>query len=93
MKFIGRYWWEPESKAQEEALRRFRETGGQPPAGVRLLGRWTRADFMGGVVLLESDDAKALTEFSLRWSDVMNLELVPVLEDQELVEALEKAGR
>jgi hypothetical protein len=93
MKFICYFSWEPDSEQQAEAIRRFRATGGQPPAGAKLLGRWIRADFTGGVVLLESDDAKALTGFSMIWSDTMELEIVPVLEDQELLEVLTKAGR
>jgi hypothetical protein len=42
---------------------------------------------------VESDDSKALTEFSLMWSDLMELEITPVLEDQELLEVLTRAGR
>lgn len=93
MKFICRYSWVPDGQTQDEAIRRFRETGGQPPAGAKLLGRWTQADFMGGYVLLETDDAKALTQFSLMWSDLMELEIIPVLDDQELVDVLAKAGK
>jgi hypothetical protein len=93
MKFICHFSWGPDKENQAEAIRRFRATGGQPPAGARLLGRWTRADFMGGVVLLESDDPKALTEFSLMWSDLMELEVVPVLDDQELLEVLTRVGK
>ena len=93
MRFLCHFSWGPDRETQDEAIRRFRATGGQPPAGVKLLGRWTRADFSGGVVLLESDDPKAITQFSLMWSDLMELEVVPVLEDQELLEVLTRAGR
>jgi hypothetical protein len=93
MKFLCHFAWGADRENQDEAIRRFRATGGQPPAGAKLLGRWIRADFTGGVVLLESDDPKALTEFSLMWSDLMELEIVPVLEDQELLEVLTRAGR
>ncbi len=93
MKHLCYFSWDTDTAKQMEAIRRFRATGGQPPAPAQLLGRWIRADFMGGVVLLESDDAKALTEFALMWSDVMKLEIVPVVEDQELVEVLNRAGK
>ena len=93
MKYICDFSWEPNTQNQTEAIRRFKETGGQPPQGARLLGRWIRVDFMGGVVLLESEDPKALTEFSLMWSDVMELKIVPVLEDQEFMEVLTRAGK
>ncbi len=93
MKFLCYFNWQPDNETQAAAIRRFRETGGQPPAGTKLLGRWIRADFSGGIVLLETTDAKALTEFSLMWSDLMELEVVPVLDDHELLEALNRAGR
>jgi hypothetical protein len=93
MKFLCHFAWGADRQNQDEAIQRFRATGGQPPAGVKLLGRWTRADFTGGVVLVESDDSKALTGFALMWSDLMELEIVPVLEDQELLEVLTRAGR
>ena len=63
---------------------RFLKTGGQPPKGATLLGRWTRADFSGGYVLLDSDDPKAMAEFALGWSDLMHLSASPVVEDADL---------
>jgi hypothetical protein len=54
------------------------------------LGRWTAADFSGGFDLLESDDVKALTEFALMWSDLMELKIVPVAEDADLTEVLKR---
>src|SRR5258705_528448 len=79
--------------ARTEGIERFRTTGGLPPKGATLLGRWTRADFSGGFDLLESDDAQALAEFSLMWSDLMDLRIFPVLEDQPLAEVLERVGK
>jgi Protein of unknown function (DUF3303) len=76
---------------RDAAIARFLATGGQPPPGVRLLGRWTQLDLCGGVVLLESEDAQALTAFAHAWSDVVELSLVPVLEDQALAEVLKRA--
>jgi Protein of unknown function (DUF3303) len=88
MKFMLTFTIKPETKARDQAIARFQATGGQPPRGVKLLGRWTAADFSGGFVLLEGDDAKALTEFALMWSDLTELKIVPVLEDAELGEVL-----
>ncbi len=81
------------AERRDEAISRFKKTGGQPPKGARLLGRWTAADFSSGFDLLESDDATALTEFALMWSDLMDLRLVPVVEDGELAETLQRSGR
>ena len=42
---------------------------------------------------MESEDAGALTEFALQWSDVLMLRLVPVVEDTALQAVLQRAGR
>lgn len=91
MKFMLTFTIAPE--ARDEAIDRFQTTGGEPPQGVQLLGRWTAADFSGGFDLLESDDGKALTELSLMWSDLMELTIIPVVEDAELTDVLKRAGK
>ena len=92
MKFLVTYSFEPDKEKRDEAIARFQRTGGLPPAGAKLLGRWTYTDFSGGVLLLESDDAKVLTEFALAWSDILSLNTAPVLEDQEMAELLQHLG-
>ena len=91
MKFMLTFTFKPEGR--DEAISRFKKTGGQPPKGAKLLGRWTAADFSGGFDLLESDSAAALTEFALMWSDLMALRIVPVVEDGELAETLQRASK
>ena len=88
MNFMLTYKFEPHTRNQ--AIARFRATGGQTPKGVQLLGRWTTADLHGGFALLESYDIKALVEFTLGWSDLMELEIVPLIEDVELREVLDR---
>jgi hypothetical protein len=91
MKFMLTFTIKPETKGRDEAIARFKKTGGQPPKGATLIGRWTAADFSGGYVLLESESVAALTEFSLMWSDLMEMRIVPVLEDASLAEVLGRA--
>jgi len=93
MKFMLTFAIKPEIKGRDEAIARFKKTGGQPPKGAKLIGRWTCADFSGGFDLIESDDATALTEFALMWSDLMELRLVPVIEDAQLGEVLGRMGK
>lgn len=93
MKFMLTFSINPVTKGRDEAIARFKKTGGQPPAGAKLLGRWTATDFSGGFVLLEGEDAKALTEFALMWSDLMELKIVPVLEDAELGPLLQRVTK
>ena len=47
-------------------------------------------DGSGGFALIESDDAKALTEFALAWHDLMGLEMVPVVDDSDLSEVFQR---
>jgi hypothetical protein len=93
MKFMLTFSWTPDTNTRDEAIARFRKTGGQPPKGAKMLGRWTRADFSGGFDLLESDDPQALAEFALTWSDLMQLTIVPVLEDEQLSQVLQRLGK
>jgi hypothetical protein len=86
MKFIVTFAITPESR--NAAIARFKATGGPTPPGATLLGRWTRADFSGGYVLVESDDVKAVIEFALMWNDLIEIDVVPVLEDAALAEVL-----
>ena len=85
--------WKPDTKTRDEGIARFRKTGGLPPKGAKLLGRWTRADFSGGFDLLETDDSQALAEFALMWSDLMELTIVPAVEDEKLAEVLQRIGK
>jgi len=93
MKFMLTFTWAPNTQSRAEAIERFQNTGGLPPAGVKLLGRWTRADLNGGFDLLETDDVKALTEFAYMWSDLMQLDIAPIVEDAELGEVFGRALR
>lgn len=90
MKFILTFTLPPETR--DEAIARFLETGGPPPPAVTLLGRWTQLDLCGGFVLLESADPQALAAFAYAWSDVLELTLAPVLEDQDLADVLKRAS-
>lgn len=92
MKFMQTYTIPSHKEKRNEAIARFLKTGGQPPKGAKLLGRWTRADFSGGFDLLESDDPKTLAEFALMWSDLMELTITPVLEDHDLSDVLQRIG-
>jgi hypothetical protein len=83
--------WSPDAKVRAEAIDRFQKNRGLATAGMKLLGRWTRADLSGGFDLLETDDPRKLTEFAYAWSDLMDLEITPVLDDHELKDALQAA--
>jgi hypothetical protein len=91
MKFVMTFTWTPDTDTRAEAIARFQQNGGVPPDGVTLLGRWTRADLSGGFGLFETDDPKKLAQFAYMWNDLMQLALVPVIEDEALASVLAQA--
>jgi hypothetical protein len=93
MKFMVTFDWAPDAAKRSEGIARFQKTGGLPPEGAKLLGRWTRADMSGGYDLIESDDPQSIAQFSLAWGDLMDLKVYPVLDDDALTQALNRAER
>jgi hypothetical protein len=70
------------------AVARFLETGGGPPKGVKMLGRWHGAGV--GFALAESKDGKALYEWTSEWSDQLDFTVHPVVEDRESAAVLRR---
>jgi hypothetical protein len=54
------------------------------PTGVTIRGRWHNADLSGGFILIECNDAVAAYTHAAQWADLMDLSIVPVLEDAEV---------
>lgn len=80
MKFIVTWNIPKASVATSEA--RFVATGAQPPAGVKMIGRWHGMSG-GGVLIAETDDAKALYAWLAYWNDLLEFKTTPCLEDAE----------
>jgi hypothetical protein len=73
--------WKTPSGNRDKALERFLKTGGSPPAGIKLIGRWHSVTQGRGVVISETDDAELIAKWCLEWSDLLEFEVVPVLDD------------
>ncbi|HEX8712617.1 MAG TPA: DUF3303 family protein [Terracidiphilus sp.] len=80
MKFIVK-WTIPKASvlATEQ---RFLKGGGAPPAGVTMIGRWHGMSG-GGVLIAETDDAKALYTWLGSWNDLLEFETTPCVEDAD----------
>ncbi len=89
MKFIVQ--WEGPPSAQQPAIERFMKTGGLPPSGIKLLGRWHTIGELGGVAIAESDDTRAMAAWMIEWGDVFSFKVTPALTDEELGAALAAA--
>ncbi len=80
--------WSVTPERQKQATARFLETEGQPPDGVKMLGRWHAPGM--GFTLAETNDAKALHEWTARWLDLLKFVITPVIEDEEAAEVMKK---
>ncbi len=74
-----------------EAVSRFLAGKATPGPGIKMLGRWHKSDASGGYALFESDNPAAAYEFSIYWSDVLDLHSNVVIEDAEAGPAMAKA--
>ncbi len=89
MKFVST--WSLRTDTYHEATARFLKSGALPPEGIKTIGRWHYADGSGGVHVLECDDAQLLADFAAQWSDVLEIDIRPVVEDAQVGAALMKA--
>ena len=51
--------------------------------GVKLIGRWHDLGAVGGWLICESDDISAVQSWALNWNGVLNMEVRPVVDDNE----------
>ena len=86
MKYMTTWTIRPENV--KAAIARFKETGGQTPAGVTIIGRWHEMGTGRGVAVVEFDDPVAVSKFSLTWADLLDQTTVAVIEDAQLAAAM-----
>ena len=81
-------WTLPHGEGYRATVERFMKTGGLPPTGVKMIGRWHGANGTG-FAIAESDDAIAIAEMIAEWSEFMDIQATPVLEDAEMAGVLQ----
>lgn len=86
MLFCARYEYSTENR--DAVHQRFKRTGGVPPAGVTMLGRWHSAEGNRGLLIAESDDASALATWLNEWTDLVSFDLTPLLTDEQFSEVI-----
>jgi hypothetical protein len=90
MKFIVSWKIPKGSVVHSEA--RFLQTGAPPPASVTMIGRWHGMSG-GGVLIAETNDAKALYSWLAFWNDLLEFETTPCVEDAEAGEVMASLKR
>ena len=88
MKYMAS-WTHAHGEEYRATIARFLKTGGLPPAGVKMIGRWHGANGTGFAVA-ESEDPKAILEWIAEWREFMDIQATPVVEDAEMAEVLHK---
>ena len=56
--------------------------------GIVQLGRWHIVGTQRGFRLVETDDPVALSKLSIYWSDLIDMQVVPVVDDEQIGKAL-----
>ena len=74
--------WTIKPEHRDAATARFVETGGLPPAGVKMVGRWHFAEGREGLAIAESDDAVAIGKWTYAWFDLLSFRIVPIVDDE-----------
>ena len=67
---------------------RFKATGGAPPEGVNLLGRWHDAAGLHGFMVSEASNAVDIAKWCQEWTDIMEFEVNAVISDEELASVM-----
>ena len=84
--------WTVQPGTFNAAIARFLETGGAPPEGVELVGRWHGMSGQG-FAITESSDAKAMFQYQAQWADLLVMTVTPCLEDADAGAVLASLGK
>ena len=84
MLFLVIYIWEPEKR--DEIIKRRVEKGTMAPEGIKILGEWTDLGGARGFVLYETAEPSIV--WTMAWSDLMSMEVIPVADTEKDVMGL-----
>lgn len=88
MKFIAA--WTIKPGFHKPAGESFLKSGAPVPEGMEILGRWHAPGSAKGWVLIQGNDLTAIAAHMAEWGDMLDLDVTPVLEDQEAGAALSR---
>jgi len=66
--------------------RRFRDKGRQAPEALKYISSWVTTDLSRCYQLMECEDRRLLDEWVTRWSDLADMEVMPVITSAHAVE-------
>ncbi len=86
MTFVVHWVFDPENRNQ--AQDRFKQTGAPPPEGVTMHSRWHAASGLEGWAVCESDDPVALCKWTQDWTDLLDFQVTPVINDEQIAQVI-----
>jgi hypothetical protein len=85
--------WKFGPATYKEAMSRFLSTGAPPPEGVTMHSRWHGLSTGRGCLVASTDDPAGIFEWVASWSDLLELEVLPVIEDAAAAAVLQKINQ
>lgn len=82
MLYIVKWTTGPENR--NVSVERFLKTGGKPPAGVTMLGRWFPVGQNSGFAVAEAADVALIEQWALEWNDLLRMKIYPALTDEQV---------
>ncbi len=73
--------WKIKPENRDNVLNQFKERGEDVPPGVKLLGRWHDLNQQAGWAIAEANDPVEIGKWMYAWSDLNELEIIPVVDD------------
>tara|TARA_E500000331_G_C16867188_1_gene544540 strand:+ start:98 stop:379 length:282 start_codon:yes stop_codon:yes gene_type:complete len=80
--------WTHSPAQRDVTIKRFMATGGMPPEGVAMHSRYHHIDGTGGFAICETDDAAALHNWALDWTDLIKMEITCIIDDETIAGVL-----
>ncbi|MHC8320960.1 DUF3303 domain-containing protein [Pseudomonas sp. GB2N2] len=75
--------WSISPQNRNSVIKRFLETQGAPPAGVKMLGRWHAVGSSTGFGIAETDDVLQIQKWVLEWNDLMDMHVHAAMTDAQ----------
>jgi hypothetical protein len=75
--------WTSSPEHRDAVFARFVKTGGTPPAGVKMIGRWHNVGRLAGFAVAEASDPALMQKWALDWSDLMTMDVCPAIVDDQ----------
>jgi len=87
MLFMGIVTWKPEHKI--EMVKRTQEKGPMRPEGIKFINEWVAVSGGKSFALFEANNSNDILSWVTVWSDIIEFEIFPVMELEEVMKAIE----